>query len=337
MPHIKNALIRYRIIDRCLRNKYKQYPTKNDLRIACEESLFGSTAGDNICDSTIEKDLFAMRMDHDAPIKYHKLHKGYYYEDPDFSINDIPLTENDLEAINFAAKTLMQFRDVAMFQQFGDAIGKIIDRVSVSQDKEAESFIQFEKSPADKGNEFLSPLLESIKESRIVGFHYTSFVSGQGKDRNVIPLLLKEYRNRWYLISFDLEKEDFITYSLDRMTDLSVSEEVIDKPINFNPDNYFKYAVGISSGNKDPENVLFETDIVASKYIQSQPFHSSQKIIQENNNKITFSLKVNVSEELIRSFLSYGGELTVVEPESLRKEMQSRLARMSGNYNSVTI
>ena len=79
MPHIKNALIRYRIIDRMLRNKYKTFPSKADLREACEEALYGESYGDNICDSTIEKDMFAMKMDHDAPIKYSKSNAGYYY------------------------------------------------------------------------------------------------------------------------------------------------------------------------------------------------------------------------------------------------------------------
>jgi len=100
MPHIKNALIRYRIIDRMLRNKYKPYPSKQQLREACEEELFGSQ-GANICDSTIEKDMFAMKMEHDAPIKFSKRNGGYYYEDPDFSINDIPLSEDELSSIRF--------------------------------------------------------------------------------------------------------------------------------------------------------------------------------------------------------------------------------------------
>ena len=96
MSYIKNAILRYRIIDRMIRNKYKPFPSKQDMRIACEEALYGSTYGENICDSTIEKDLFAMRMEHDAPIKYNKKEDGYYYLDPNFSINDIPLTEDEL-------------------------------------------------------------------------------------------------------------------------------------------------------------------------------------------------------------------------------------------------
>ena len=94
MPHIKNALIRYRIIYRMLRNKYKPFPSKEALRTACEESLFGSESGAHICASTIEKDLFTMKMEHDAPIRYSKKNGGYFYEDPDFSINDVPLSED---------------------------------------------------------------------------------------------------------------------------------------------------------------------------------------------------------------------------------------------------
>ena len=98
----------------------------------------------NICNSTIEKDIFAMRMEHDAPIKYSKIEKGYYYTDPEFTLAENPLTLQDLEAIEFAAKTLLQFKDNEMFKQFGSAIDKIADRVTVSKTQDVDAYIQFE-------------------------------------------------------------------------------------------------------------------------------------------------------------------------------------------------
>lgn len=331
MPHIKNALIRYRIIDKCIRNKYNPFPSKRDLREACEESLFGSVDGEHICDSTIEKDLFSMRMEHDAPIKYSKANRGYYYEDPDFSINDIPLTENDLEAISFAAKTLMQFKDVEMFKQFGSAIDKIVDRVAVSQTKEADQFIQFESTASDGGSEFLSPLLEAIKLKVWVEFEYASFVSGELKPRKVIPLLLKQYANRWYLISFDDSKKDYITYALDRIEDLTVTKTKSVELINFKPDNYFKHSIGITSGNTPPEKIKLRVSAIAAKYLDSLPFHSSQKVTEMGDDFVEFSLFVNVSEELIRAVLSYGGEINVQEPKTLKDELQRRAKKILEN------
>lgn len=329
MPKIKNAQIRYRIIDKCLRNKFIPFPNKEDLRRECEDALFGTAMGEHICDSTIEKDLFGMRMEHDAPIKYSKIEKGYYYEDENYSIDNIPLTSDDMEAIGFAAKTLMQFRDVDIFKQFGNAIDKIVGRIEVTQDN-SEKYIQFEKALSDKGNEFIAPLLDAIKQSLWTKFNYASFVSGIEKPRKVLPLLLKEYRNRWYLISYDSDKSDFITYALDRVKNLEITSEIGEKPTGFNPDNFFEHAIGITSGNTAPEKIVLNVDFVAAKYMVSQPIHSSQKVISESNKWVKIEFLVNVSEELIRELMSYGGDVKVIEPKSLEKELKRRAKKILG-------
>ena len=159
-------------------------------------------------------------------------------------------------------------------------------------------------------------------------FDYASFVSGELKPRKVIPLLLKQYRNRWYLISFDNSKSDYITYALDRIEDLNVSSESASKPIDFNPDNYFKHAVGITSGNTAPENVHLKVSTVASKYIDSLPIHHSQKVLEMNEDHFVFSLIVNISEELIREILSYGGEIEVLKPKELINIVHERANRL---------
>jgi predicted DNA-binding transcriptional regulator YafY len=335
MPHIKNALIRYRIIDKCLRNSYKPYPSKQDLRHACEEHLFGSPDGMHICDSTIEKDLFAMRMEHDAPIKYSKRHKGYYYADPNFSINEIPLTKDELDAIKFAASTLSQFKESDLFKEFEFTLGKIIDRISLSDENTGaihDNIIQFETGTVNTGSEFLKDLLDAIQESVVVYFEYESFLTQKKKRRKVTPLLLKEYRNRWYLISFDNVKEAIITYALDRMEDLVVSTEKGVKPNHFDPDLFFKHAIGITANNAAPEKIIFKADKIAAKYIDSQPFHDSQVKEKEGKKRVTFSLFVSVSEELYREILSYGGAVEVIQPLFMREEIQRRLKQMMENY-----
>lgn len=337
MSRIKNAQIRYRIIDRCISNKYKPFPTKEDLRRACEEAIFGSDTGSDICDSTIEKDLRAMRMEFDAPIKYSKIEKGYYYDDDTYTIDKIPLSEDDIEAIRFASKTLMQFRDVNLFKQFGFAIDKIFDRVHISNnptDDSVENFVQFETvHETAGGNEMLPDFLKAIKEKIVVTFLYTSYISEKTKLRTVLPLLLKEYRNRWYLICFSLDKKKVMTFGLDRVDELVLTEENYYKPIDFNPDHYFKNSIGITANDSEPVKVVFKIDKVGSKYLISQPLHSSQKLIKEGNNRNTFSLSVIVSEELKRTILSYGAQIEVIKPKSLRNEIRNSVLEMNEIYD----
>lgn len=335
MSKIKNAQLRYRVIDRCLRNQYKPFPTKEDLRQACEEAIFGSTEGIDICDSTIEKDMFAMRMEFDAPIKYSKKEKGYYYEDEHYSIDKIPLSEDDIEAIKFASNTLMQFRDVSIFKQFGFAIDKIFDRVHISNDPlddSVENFVQFENQSTTVGNEYLPDLLKAIKEKQIVHFGYKNFKGGKFKTRTALPLLLKEYRNRWYLICYEIPKDKIKTFGLERMSELAVSEEYYTKNIDFNPDVYFKYALGITVDSNVAETVVLKVDKVGSKYLQSQPLHKSQKMTKEGKNRDTFELKVIITEELNRTILSYGEQIEVVSPKHYREEIANEVRSMMDIY-----
>jgi predicted DNA-binding transcriptional regulator YafY len=336
MPHIKNALIRYRIIDRMIRNPYKPFPSKSNLREACEESLFGSTYGDHICDSTIEKDLFAMRMEHDAPIKYSRKHEGYFYEDPDYTINDIPLSEDELDSIRFAVQTLQQFQEVPYFKEFGSAIDKIATRVAVAgtEGQASNAFIGFETSYASVGNQWLPLLLSAIQEKCICTFHYASFKSGVAKARKVLPVYLKEYRNRWYVITYDFESAQWKTYALERMEALAVSDAHYTPDHTFNPAEFFAETIGITTENKAPERVEIEANEVASKYIESQPLHSSQVSLGTKR----FALTVQINEELIRALLGFMGEIHILAPESLKRTWNERIQHQlniekNGNIN----
>ncbi len=337
MPHIKNALIRYRILDRAIGNKYNPYPSKQKLRELCEEDLFGSTNGSHICDSTIEKDLFAMKIEHDAPIKYSRKYHGYYYTDENYSLNDTPLSREDLESISFAVNTLKQFRDVSMFRQFGQAIDKIVDRVAVESKQPLEDnneLIQFESAFSEGSNDFLGTVYEAICKKMKLLFVYKSFVSNSYTNRVVSPLLLKQYRNRWYLISHDSKKKSIRTYALDRMSEVHIANDKIDLNHNFNASEYFKFATGITvfSGSK-PQKVVLKASSVASKYIKSQPFHNSQVIIKQNDEYSYFELHIFIAEEFIMNILGFSGEIEVLEPVSLRQEIIDRVNQLNKSYS----
>ena len=335
MPHIKNALIRYRIIDRMLRNRYKPYPSKEALRAACEESLFGSESGAHICASTIEKDLFTMKMEHDAPIRYSKKNGGYFYEDPDFSINDVPLSEDELSSIRFAVSTLQQFREVPFFQQFGMAIDKIVDRVAVGdQSQELSKYIQFEAAVSTGGNEYLPTLLEGVQAKKRVWFMYTSFQQQQAKPRKVSPLFLKEYRNRWYLISYDIQKQDIMTFALDRMSELQLLDEAAEIPTDFDATAYFRDAVGITAFKGEALRIVLKADAVAARYIETQAFHASQKLLEKQPEYSLFELRILITEEFIRNLLGYAGEVEVLEPASLRLTLKERGQALLNRYQS---
>ena len=183
------------------------------------------------------------------------------------------------------------------------------------------------------GNEFLPILLEAIQRKKKVWFIYTSFIRGQGKPRKVSPLFLKEYRNRWYLISYDASQKDIRTFALDRMEDPKILEDEQITPQGFDADTYFQNAMGITSYKGEAKKIIIQADEIASKYIKSQPIHHSQEILKESKDGTYFTFKLLLSEELIRTLLSYGGEIEIIEPEQLKKALKERISAMKKRYN----
>ena len=333
MSQIKHALMRYRLIDKAIRNKNNPFPSKKMLRDLCESQVFGSEDGAHICDSTIEKDLFALRNEYDAPIAYSVKNRGYYYTDPTYSIDQSPLTESDLSALKFATNTLSQFRNNELMKEFGHALDKIISKVEQTDlATKKHNFIQFETGFGSSGQEHINQLMRAIEHRNQILFDYQSYTSDEVKRRKVSPLLLKEYRNRWYLICFDLVKDRISTFGLDRMSNLELSELKFNIPIDFNADFYFQHTVGITVSGTLPELVVFKASPLASKYIESDPIHVSQLKLKEGKKRNTFQLRVMITEELIRLFLSYGSSVEILEPETLRNELKNRIREMSENY-----
>ena len=108
-----------------------------------------------------------------APIAYNAEHRGYHYEDPEYSISGLNLQDQDLQALRFATLTLLQFRDMPVFEQYHAAIGRIFDRIhATAPGQQAEQFIQFEQAPRTLGTEHISTLMAGIAEQRVIRFTY---------------------------------------------------------------------------------------------------------------------------------------------------------------------
>lgn len=338
MPANKFALLRYRIIDKCLTNKGKPFPSREDLRQACEEALYGS-GSDAISLSTIDKDIWAMKnegeLGYHAPIEYNRAQKGYFYADSNYTISELSLSDDDLEAIRFAAATLDQFKHVPIFRQYENAIEKIFHRVNISarpDDERLEKFVQFEKSTVSRGNEWLGPLLEHIRNHESVRIAYRKFTDEVLREYELHPYLLKEYQNRWYLIAREASGKGIRTFGLERIDKLEKAERTFTPDAGFRPELIFEHSIGITEKQESPQRVLLRCSIPVGKFLSTQPIHSTQEVVAQNDASITLALNVLLTEELYALVLGYGVQVEALEPIDFRKEIARRLAASAALY-----
>lgn len=334
MPKNKNALIRYRLIDDRLRKKYQRYPSKEDLRAYVSDKL-----DMEISESTIEKDMKAMRSDQDlgymAPIAYHNLHRGYYYSDENYTIANVALSEDDLDALNFATTVLEQFKENPIFSRYTHAIDRIVDAVNLRDvlNTGEENFIHLEQVPEQEGLDYLPVLIEAIRSRKVLEIDYQRFDFESAKTHIVHPYLLKEYRNRWYVIGLNDKHQFVFTLGLDRIKGINHREdkEYI-KQYDFDPVEYFENVIGITVIPEQPQDVVLSFTDVAKEYVKSLPWHHSQQVVEESAEELVIKMHVVPTPELKLNILANGDKVKVLSPDKLKQEMAATIERMRLRY-----
>lgn len=314
MASNKNALIRYNTIDKCLRNRNKLW-TLEDLMEQCSDALYEFEGKDSLVSKrTIQLDIQNMRSEklgYNAPIEVFEK-KYYRYSESDFSIKNIPVNENDLQAMNDAIQILKQFKDFSALREMNGVLQKLEDSVSSQNNK---SIIHLDKNERLKGLEHIDKLYQAILNKKALNICYQSFKAREYQELQAHPQLLKEFNNRWFLIAFI--KNSMMNLALDRIIKIRDCEcSYIDK--NIDGDTYFKEVIGVTVSQRNrPMNVVFKVNRDNSPYVLTKPFHHSQELIEEVNGECTFKICVQLNYELERLILGFGESITIIKPNKL--------------------
>ena len=336
MPSNKNALIRYKTIDNFLRNRYRRW-TIEDLVEACSEALYdmeGITKGVSL--RTVQGDLQMMRSDklgYYAPIEVYD-NKYYRYSDPDYSISEMPMSQNDYLLMREAVDMLRQLQDFDQFAEIADVVGRLQDKLAVSQ-KNRKPVIHFDSVPDLKGLKFLNPLYTHIVRQQVLHVTYKPYVARQSRELTVFPYLLKEFRNRWFLFASRQEDMKLVTLALDRIVEFRVAEgmEYRENP-DFDTSHFFDDVIGVTKSiGESPRDITFWVSASSSKYVATKPIHSSQKLVKENEDgSCVFRIMVVINNEMYSVFMSYGADVRIMYPQKCVNYMRKQLTRMDGFY-----
>ena len=72
------------------------------------------------------------KLGYNAPIEVYE-HKYYRYADKDYSITDMPMSQNDFEVMQEAVDMLRQLEDFEQFSEMSDVVSRLQDKLSISQ------------------------------------------------------------------------------------------------------------------------------------------------------------------------------------------------------------
>ncbi len=325
----KNALIRYKVLDKCFRNPGKRYFI-NDLILECEKVLLDIDSDSNgISRRQIFDDIAFMESKEGWEIELNKNRDGkrvyYRYANTSFSINNMPLNEVEVNQLKDVLVILSQFKGMPQFEWVNELVPKL--QQGIPSDEESATIIEFDSNQYLKGIEHLGPLHNAIFYKKALNISYQPFENDTPFDVVIHPYFLKQYNNRWFLFGFNQEngKYDW-NLALDRI--VSIKETNIDYHKNTVIDwnEYFEDIIGVTKpSSAEIENVVLHFNSKTGNYIQTKPLHGSQKSKWLDDKTLQVTLQIIINYELERLILSYADSVVVIQPMSFAQAIKNRL------------
>lgn len=336
MAITKNPLIRYKILDKCFRNPYKNYYFDTLLETV-NETLYEITGfEEHIKTRQLRDDIAFMRSPEGWSIELTDLSEGkkkiYRYEDVNFSINNAPLNEVEMDQFQSAIQVLSQFEGMPQFEGIQAIIAKLKTDLKITTNE--KPFIGFDRAQDLKGIEHFSALYNAVQNKTPLEITYKDFKTEKPYAYIFHPYYLKEYNNRWFLFGLHPEswKSDW-NVAIDRIVSVLpvnipfVENELIDWQ------DYFSDMIGVSRGEgAELENVVLHFNQLTGKYMENKSLHETQKHKWINSDILELKINVILNYELERLILSYGESVQVVEPQHLKDKIKLRLMNGLNNY-----
>lgn len=336
----KIQFIRYKVLDRCLRNKTGCYGI-NELINQCNKALSYERATEIIVsERTIREDLRDIQDNYGAVFdpKHKDGHKKLYrYEDLNFSIMPklIPELSSEQKMLQQIMKVLSDYGDEPQYQW----LHTFIDQRLNGFDIQGENVIGFQNNPDLMGMEHFSILLGAILSKQPLSIVYKPYKTNK-IEYVAHPHYLKQYNNRWFLVAHVEGHNRMSIFPIDRIISIKPSHvKFINTGIDM--ETYFDDVIGVTKDERvSAEDVLIRISHKRYPYLRTKPLHYSQKEIHSMKDEtgIVIQIHVCINKELEAAILELGSDAEVLQPQRLRDSISTKIAELYAKYfNSANI
>jgi len=201
----------------------------------------------------------------------------------------------------------------------------------INESHKLKQRILFEKIPS--GQIFLTSIIEAMRDSVSIEIAYQTFWHDSPYTVEIYPYCIKVFKQRWYVIAYNTWKECMLIYALDRIKNISVTDNTFQLPKDFDGELFFADCFGIVAGDEcKAENVLIKVNKIQDSYIRALPLHHSQKEIESTPDYTVFSYQIKPTFDFRQELLSHGSEVEVLEPKWLRDEIAEIISQQYTIY-----
>ena len=315
----------------------RQWTILKELEASRRGTIDGLAAQTGVTTRTIRRDLEALQ-EAGFPL-FDETHDGKKYwtlEQKAFKrLDDTAFTLAELSALYFS-RTLVECLSGTPFER---DVRSAFDKLSAALTPGMRQFLDrmplVMQAKAEPGAHAAAPrtkevaqLIEATVEHRRVTMRYHSFSSNREKTYALDPYRLIFGQGGLYVIGYVPEYEELRTFAVDRIAQLSLTEERF-APLEL-PEDAFAHSLGVNQGTPEQIEISFAPKI--ARYVRERVWHPSQQAADGEDGALRLTLNV-VNDWALKSWvLGFGGLATVVSPVALADEIVADLDAARANY-----
>ncbi len=202
---------------------------------------------------------------------------------------------------------------------------------TVSSSADLSSRIILENVPSAR--EFLPIIIDAMRHNMRIKFSYKSYKRANQQNGIVIePYFVKIFNQLWYVIGYNIADKKIKTYSLDRMSNVNITDIAFEMPEDFVPEDFFADCYGITTNQAEPKRIAIKAEPTQAKYLRALPLHPSQQEELHDNYSI-FRYKMRNTYDLRERLLSHGSSIEVLEPPELKAQIVDEMKKALDNYD----
>jgi predicted DNA-binding transcriptional regulator YafY len=144
------------------------------------------------------------------------------------------------------------------------------------------------------------------------------------------PLALCWNDDNYYLICYSNKYDSFVHYRVDRMSNVSISEEKSDKidKKRFNVSKHIKQVFGMYSGEVVKARVRFDRSLINTVLDR---FGSEVKL-NKDGDCFEIEAEVSISPIFLSWITQFGAKAEIISPDSLREAMRNLIEELNSKY-----
>jgi len=290
--------------------------------------------------ATLYRLIAELRDQLGAPLEQDDDGRGYFYDRQlagHFELPGLWISPEELQALLTARHVLGNVQPGLLEDELDGVqqrINQLLDRQGLDLSAQPER-IQIRK---DAGRpvpgELFETVLKALFRRHRLRLHYHGRRRNDLTEREVSPQRLIAYRDRWYLAAWCHQAEGLRSFALERIRDMDMLEaDSADLP----PEEigeHFDQAFGIFSGPAR-ETAVLRFNAESARWASEEAWHPDQQSEWRDDGGWELRLPIGHQRELIMSILSYGSDVEVIQPDSLRAAVQQTIRAALAVYESV--